>query len=160
MATKTRKPVDAPHDDVGLSVRDYRVLAEFRYLLAKFLAFSEAAAQGAGLSPRQHQALLAIKGFAGGPDVSVGDLAERLGIRHHSAVGLVDRLVASGYLLRRTDPTDRRRIFVVLTSAGEKKLAALSAIHRDELKRLTPLLKPLLSQLDAATDMAGHERPA
>ena len=130
-----------------LSSHDYRLLAEFRYLLAKFLAFSEAAAQDAGLSPRQHQALLAIKGFADGADVSVGDLAERLNIRHHSAVGLIDRLVGSGYLLRRIDPNDRRRIFVVLTLAGEKKLAALSAIHRDELQRLTPLLKPLLAQI-------------
>jgi DNA-binding MarR family transcriptional regulator len=136
----------------ALSSHDYRLLAEFRYLLAKFLAFSEAAAQAAGLSPRQHQALLAIKGFADGTDVSVGDLAERLNIRHHSAVGLVDRLVASGYLLRRSDPHDRRRIFVVLTLAGEKKLAALSAIHRDELKRLTPLLKPLLAQLAATSE--------
>ncbi len=134
----------------ALSAQDYRLLAEFRYLLAKFLAFSEAAAQDAGLSPRQHQALLAIKGFADGRDVSVGELAERLNIRHHSAVGLADRLVASGYLRRRTDPHDGRRIFLVLTRAGEKKLAALSAIHRDELQRLTPLLKPLLAQLGAA----------
>ena len=136
-----------PRRVTALSSTDYRLLAEFRYLLAQFLTFSEAAAQDAGLSPRQHQALLAIKGFTDGADVSIGDLAERLNIRHHSAVGLVDRLVAGGYLLRRNDPNDRRRIFVVLTLAGEKKLAVLSVIHRDELQRLAPLLKPLLAQL-------------
>jgi len=130
-----------------LTLRDYRLLAEFRYLLAGFLAFSEAAAGEAGLAPRQHQALLAIKGYPGGGEVSVGDLAERLGIRHHSAVGLVDRLVASGYLRRHADPDDRRRMFLALTDRGEQTLAGLSAAHREELRRLSPLLKPLLARL-------------
>jgi DNA-binding MarR family transcriptional regulator len=135
-----------------LSEADYRLLAEFRYLLARFLAFSEAAAEEAGLAPRQHQALLAIKGFPGGGPVTVGDLAARLGIRHHSAVGLVDRLVASGHLERRTDSLDKRRILLALTDHGEEALATLSAVHREELRRLTPLLKPLLTQLASARD--------
>ena len=130
-----------------LSLADYRLLAEFRYLLAKFLSFSASAADAAGLAPRQHQALLAIKGYPGGGPVTVGDLAERLGIRHHSAVGLVDRLVQSGYLVRRADPLDRRRAIVSLTAGAEHALAGLSAAHRDELRRIAPLLKPLLSQL-------------
>ena len=130
-----------------LSLADYRLLAEFRYLLAKFLSFSAHAADTAGLAPRQHQALLAIKGYPGGGPVTVGDLAERLGIRHHSAVGLVDRLVQSGYLVRRADPLDRRRAILSLTTGAEQVLAALSAAHRDELRRIAPLLKPLLSQL-------------
>ena len=147
MAGKTKK-AKADHADVAdLSLREYQLLAEFRYLLARFLAFSEAAAQEAGLSPRQHQALLAIKGYPGAAEVTVGDLAERLGIRHHSAVGLVDRLVASGYLARRSDSADRRRILLLLTALGEQTLADLSAIHRAELRRITPLLKPLLTQL-------------
>ena len=158
MTAKAPTPRARPRTARALSAHDYRLLAEFRYLLAKFLAFSEAAAQAAGLSPRQHQALLAIKGFADGQEVSVGALAERLNIRHHSAVGLADRLVASGYLMRRTDPEDGRRIFLVLTLAGEKKLAALSAIHRDELQRLTPLLKPLLAQLGASAKRATRKR--
>jgi DNA-binding MarR family transcriptional regulator len=157
MTGTVSKPRSRPASTRALSAHDYRLLAEFRYLLAKFLAFSEAAAQDAGLSPRQHQALLAIKGFADGDDVSVGELAERLNIRHHSAVGLADRLVASGYLMRRTDPNDGRRIFLVLTLAGERKLAALSAIHRDELQRLTPLLKPLLAQLGAPPEAQNTE---
>jgi DNA-binding MarR family transcriptional regulator len=129
------------------ALTDYQRLAEFRYLLARFLAFSAEAAHAAGLAPRQHQALLAIKGYPGGAQVTVGDLAERLGIRHHSAVGLVDRLVESGYLVRRADDLDRRRAILSLTLSGEKALAALSAAHREELRRIAPLLGPLLSQL-------------
>lgn len=127
---------------------DYETLAQFRYLLARFLAFSEDAARQAGLAPRQHQALLAIKGFPGAAAVTVGDLAARLAIRHHSAVGLVDRLEASGYLKRNADKEDKRRIIVTLTKKGERALAALSAAHRDELRRLTPMLKPLLARME------------
>lgn len=130
-----------------LSLGDYQLLAQFRYVLAHFLAFSADAAREAGLAPRQHQALLAIKGFPGGKQVSVGDLAERLSIRHHSAVGLVDRLVGRGYLLRRVDPQDKRRAFLSLTAAADKVLAALSEAHRRELRRIAPLLGPLVSQL-------------
>jgi DNA-binding MarR family transcriptional regulator len=130
-----------------LAPHDYEVLAEFRYVLMRFLAFSEQAAAAAGLAPRQHQALLAIKGYPGGRGVSVGDLAERLGIRHHSAVGLVDRLVSHGYLVRREDPRDRRRMHLSLTSAGEQALGELSAAHRQELRRVAPLLNSLLTQL-------------
>ena len=134
-----------------LSLADYRLLAEFRFLLARFLAFSASAAHKAGLAPRQHQALLAIKGYPTGSQVTVGDLAQRLGIRHHSAVGLVDRLVSSGYVSRRTDSEDRRRAILSLTGSGEKALAALSAAHRTELRRIAPLLGPLLHQLGSAT---------
>ena len=133
-----------------LAPHDYEVLAEFRYLLMRFAAFSEQAAQAAGLAPRQHQALLAIKGYPGGGEVTIGDLAERLGIRHHSTVGLVDRLVSRGYLARRADPHDRRRTFLSLTASGEEALAGLSAAHREELRRVAPLLKSLLSRLGPA----------
>ena len=130
-----------------LALHDYQVLAEFRYLLMRFAAFSEHAARAAGLAPRQHQALLAIKGYPGGARVTIGDLAVRLGIRHHSAVGLVDRLMSGGYLVRRADPRDRRRTFLSLTAAGEQALAGLSAAHKRELRRVAPLLKSLLSRL-------------
>ena len=79
--------------------------------------------------------------------MTVGDLAQRLGIRDHSAVGLVNRLVESGYLVRRTDMEDRRRALLFLTPLAEKALAALSAAHREELRRIAPLLRPLLSEL-------------
>lgn len=130
-----------------LSPDAYQLLAEFRFLLAQFLTFSAKAARSAGLAPRQHQALLAIKGYRGGSHMAVGDLAQRLGIRDHSAVGLVNRLVDAGYLVRRADIDDRRRALLFLTPRGEKALAGLSAVHREELRRIAPLLKPLLSQL-------------
>lgn len=149
MATRARKTRAAKAGASDLSLRDYQLLAEFRYLLARFLAFSEAAAHDSGLEPRQHQALLAIKGFPAGAPVTIGELAERLGIRHHSAVGLADRLVASGHLERRHDAGDRRRILLLLTEQGERALSQLSAIHREELRRITPLLKPVLAQLGA-----------
>ncbi|MDA8348239.1 MAG: helix-turn-helix domain-containing protein [Pseudomonadota bacterium] len=133
-----------------LSVADYQLLAEFRHVLARFLAFSASAATEAGLAPRQHQALLAIKGAPGGAPMTVGDLAERLVIRHHSAVELVDRMVSSGYLRRRTDPGDRRRAILVLTANAERTLAGLSAAHRDELRRIAPLLSTLVTELGSA----------
>ena len=133
-----------------LAAHDYEVLAEFRCLLMRFSQFSEQAAHAAGLAPRQHQALLAIKGYPGGGDVAIGDLAQRLGIRHHSTVGLVDRLASRGYLARREDPRDRRRIILSLTASGEQALAGLSAAHRQELRRVAPVLESVLGRLGSA----------
>ncbi|HET9106541.1 MAG TPA: MarR family transcriptional regulator [Steroidobacteraceae bacterium] len=147
MSTRAKLHSPRPQTCAELSLADYQLLAEFRHVLARFLTFSADAARAEGLAPRQHQALLAIKGHPRGAHVTVGDLAERLYIRHHSAVGLVDRLVQSGYLVRRTDMEDRRRAVLSLTPAGEKALAALSAVHREELRRIAPLLGPLLKQL-------------
>lgn len=154
MATKPERQSRRRQASSELSLEDYQLLAQFRYLLARFLAFSARAAHAKGLAPRQHQALLAIRGFPGGAQATVGDLAERLGIRHHSAVGLVDRLVASGYLVRRVDSADRRRAILSLTARGENALAALSAVHREELRRIAPLLALLLSQL-GSTDQGS-----
>jgi DNA-binding MarR family transcriptional regulator len=131
-----------------LTEEDYRVLAEFRFLLRNFLAFSEEAAREAGLAPQQHQALLAIKGFPGDAPPSMGDLAERLGIRHHSAVGLADRLAAAGWLRRDADAVDARRVTLSLTKAGEAKIAALSSAHREELRKLAPMLRQVLARID------------
>ncbi len=129
-----------------LKPADYRLLAEFRFLLRQFLVFSEEKATEIGLSAQQHQALLAIKGHGDGAP-TVGDLAQRLAIRHNSAVGLVDRLVLGGYIVRRTDAEDRRRVTLALAKKGETVLEKLTAAHRDELRRMAPLLKPLLAQL-------------
>ena len=129
-----------------LTLADYQILAEFRFLLRRFMVFSEEAARGAGLAPQQHQALLAIKGFVGDP--TIGDLAERLAVKHNSAVGLVDRLVKAGHLRRRQDEHDRRRVTLALTASGEQLLADLSSAHRDELRILTPSLKALFAKLD------------
>jgi DNA-binding MarR family transcriptional regulator len=130
-----------------LSPEDYRLLAEFRRLLRQFLVFSEQQAIAVGLAPQQHQALLAIKGSPEGLP-TVGDLAERLAIRHNSAVGLINRLVSAGYVTRRADPSDKRRATLALTKAGETILMKLTAAHRAELRRIAPLLKPLVTELE------------
>ena len=131
----------------SLAQADYRTLSELRYLMRRFAAFSEAAARSSGLTPQQHQALLAIRGFPGGGRASIGELAERLNLRPHSVVGLVDRLASKGLLRRQVDHADRRRVRVALTRKSQSLLAALSLEHRDELRRLAPLLRGLLAQL-------------
>ncbi len=132
---------------IPLSKSQYETLAAFRYALRQFLHFSEQAANAAGLTPQQHQALLAIKGFPGRDRVTVGELAERLQLRHHSAVGLVDRLVAQKLAARAPSNRDRRQVFVQLSRRGEHLLATLSAAHRRQLKRIEPELTLLLRQL-------------
>ena len=126
---------------------DYENLAAFRYALRQFLHFSETAAEAVGLTPQQHQALLAIKGFPGKAQVTIGELAERLQIRHHSAVGLVDRLVTQKLVTRAAAQVDRRQVCVALTARGEQVLESLSVAHREELRRIGPNLKELLAQL-------------
>lgn len=128
--------------------RDYEILAEFRATLRRFLSFSEVAARQVGLTPRQHQALLATKGFTGRKSIATGQLAERLGIRHHSAVGLVDRLTAKGLIIRRSSPDDHRQVLLRLTPKAEALLAGLAMSHRDELERIAPVLRVLLTHLD------------
>ena len=133
----------------GVSQSDYETLAEFRAALREFLAFSETAAKAAGLTPRQHQALLAIKGGREGRAPAIGELARRLRVRHHSAVSLVDRLVALGLVRRRTATSDRRRVELGLTRLGERKLERLSAAHREELRQVAPRLEALLASIKA-----------
>jgi DNA-binding MarR family transcriptional regulator len=127
-----------------LAATDYARLAEFRYLLRQFLTFSEDAAEEAGLTAQHHQALLAIKGFGGNKAMTTGELAQRLGIRPHSAVGLIDRLRAKALVKRQPGAEDRRQVLLTLTPKAEKLLAQLSSAHRDELERLAPLLQTLL----------------
>ena len=123
---------------------DYKALAEFRYQLRKFLSFSETAAHKAGLTPQHHQALLAIKGFSSAAPVSIGDLADFLLVRHHTAVELVDRMAKLGLVARNADEDDSRRIVVKLTRKGEHKLQTLSKIHFEELHAASPVLTRLL----------------
>lgn len=127
---------------------NYEALAEFRYALRRFLAFSEEAASGAGLTPQQHQALLSIKGAPGSDWLSISQISDRLLIRHHTAVELVDRLVGQGLVVRKADPSDGRRIQVHLTKSGEETLRALSVNHLDELKSIRPTLRKLLTQFE------------
>jgi DNA-binding MarR family transcriptional regulator len=131
---------------LSLSAADYRLLADFRHVIRQFFVYSDEAARRAGITAQQHRALLAIKASDGRP--TVGELANRLVIKHHSAVGLVDRLVDAGLTTRTFDPADRRRMTLGLTALGEKKLLAISGANRQELRRLTPLLKTLVIQLE------------
>ena len=131
-----------------LTSADYEALAEFRYALRKFLAFSEEAALAMGLTPQQHQALLAIKGAPETDALSIKQIAERLLVRHHTAVGLIDRLVDLDMVERTIDSTDRRRILVSLTKSGHSALHGLSAIHVAELKNIRPTLRKLLRQFE------------
>ncbi|MGC1829251.1 MAG: MarR family transcriptional regulator [Candidatus Acidiferrales bacterium] len=119
---------------------DYRALADFRYEIRRYLNFSARAARAAGLEPQQHQALLAIKGLARGSKATVGWLAGRLGIRHHSAVELGDRLEARGFVRRSRGEADRREVLLQLTRAGERLLRELSVPHRRELRTAGPRL--------------------
>jgi len=130
----------------AIELADYQRLSEFRYLIRRFLEFSQVQAEDAGLTPRQHQALLAIKGYPGGGAVTVGDLAERLRIRHHSAVELVNRLSEAGLVVRDQDKDDHRRVLLRLTERADDCLAELSAAHLDELSRIEPMLRRLLDQ--------------
>jgi DNA-binding MarR family transcriptional regulator len=130
-----------------VSRRDYEMLAAFRYSLRQFLRFSEHAADAAGLTPQQHQALLAIKGFPGRDHVTIGELAERLQLAHHSAVGLVDRLQKQNYLRRIQAEQDHRKVYVKLTAKGENILEKLSTEHREQLRRISPQWKSLLKTL-------------
>ena len=129
----------------GEEAVDYAALAEFRYALRKFLAFSETAAAAAGLTSQQHQALLSIKARSDGKGVAVGMLAERLLVRQHSAVELVDRLSRLGLVSRTPDSVDRRRVLVALTPEGEERLSALSQAHLIELRAIGPALTGILA---------------
>lgn len=126
---------------------EYETLADLRYSLRQFLHFSEEAAQKAGIKPQQHQALLAIKGFPGPASITIGELAERLQVRHQSAVGLVDRLVSKGWIKRRHEADDRRQVRLALTNRGQRTLAKLSSAHKEQLRRIGPHIENLLKRL-------------
>lgn len=132
---------------MDITKEEYVALAGFRYALREFLKFSEEAAHGIGLTPQQHQALLSIMGFVGRDFVTIGELAERLHIRHHSAVGLVDRLEAQDLARRRHGEEDHRQVFIELTKHGLETLQALSAVHHRELSEVGPHLMELLTGL-------------
>lgn len=124
-----------------LSDADYRRLLEFRTALRKFLDYSKVQAAAAGLTPMQHQLLLAVRGHEGNAPPTIGDLAAHLLIRHHSAVELVDRAEGAGLIERRRDPTDRRVVRVRLTRSGAAKLERVSRANLAELSRLAPELR-------------------
>jgi DNA-binding MarR family transcriptional regulator len=127
---------------LALSKTDYEAVAYCRSTIRRFLRDSEEAARAAGLTPQQHQLLLAVKGQPGREWACIGELAEALQIRHHAAVGLVDRCEAAGLVRRAPGLRDRRQVRVLLTGDGEKALDRLASSIRNELDRLRDGLLP------------------
>jgi DNA-binding MarR family transcriptional regulator len=136
-----------PVSEGDLLDSEYRALADFRLQIRRFLQFSEQAAEVEGLEPQQHQFLLAVRAFDGSGGPAVGDLARVLLIKHHSAVGLTDRLVDRGLVERARNAPDRREVHIRLTPEGQKRLMRLSTAHREELLNSGPLLVESLSAL-------------
>jgi DNA-binding MarR family transcriptional regulator len=132
---------------------DYRLLAELRYQIRRFLTFSEQEARAAGLEPQQHQLLLAVKGLPESERPTVSVLADRLRLRHHTVVGLIDRLVAAKLAVRKPSKADRREILVQLTARGERTLRTLALLHQAELQTAAPAL---LAALEAT--VRGHHK--
>jgi DNA-binding MarR family transcriptional regulator len=129
-----------------LALSDYQALAELRYQVRLFLRFSEEAARKMGLEPQQHQLMLALKGLAMGMRPTIGTLAERLQIQHHSTVELVNRLSSGGLVRRSRAADDRRQVLLGLTPKSEKVLRELSMGHKTELRSQGPALVAALER--------------
>ena len=130
-----------------LSLAGYRALAEFRYQIRRFLHFSEEQVRGLGLEPQQHQLLLTIKGLPPEARATIGELASRLQLKHHSVVELVNRLESRRYVVRSTSKRDRRQVMVRLTASGSSILRRLSLAHHEELEKAGPALAQALRSL-------------
>jgi DNA-binding MarR family transcriptional regulator len=128
---------------------DYRTLLQFRTELRRFLHWSEQQARDAGLSPAQHQLLLAVRGHPDAKGPTVNEVAEHLVLRQNSAVELIDRAEAAGYVNRVPDPSDRRIVHIRLTPAARGRLTRLAKAHLEELRRLGPRIHGLVAGLDA-----------
>jgi DNA-binding MarR family transcriptional regulator len=144
-----------------LTDADYRALADFRFQIRRFLHFSEEAARYEGLEPQQHQFLLTVRALTGAHGPTVGEIAGHLLIRHHSAVGLADRLVDRGLVERARGIGDRRQVWIRLTTLGEQAIMRLSATHRAVLLNTGPglveSLGALLRQRREKSDSQCHK---
>lgn len=141
-----------------LSHHQYRRLLELRTALRGFLHWSESQARAAGLTAAQHQLLLAVVGHHHPAGPTIGQVADYLYLRHHSAVGLVARAESAGLIIRSEDPDDARAVRLRPTDAGLESLQALSEVHLEELKRLARHLRPILAGLDVSQDDWGGSR--
>jgi DNA-binding MarR family transcriptional regulator len=130
-----------------LTPEDYRNLAEFRRQIRQFVSFSEGVARQHGVEPKQHQLLLTIRGLPENVTPTIGEIASRLFIRHHSAVELVNRLVDAGLVVRVKGKEDRREVLIRMTAAGTALLRKLSLAHNLELKRSGPALARALNSV-------------
>ncbi len=143
-----------------LSLAEYRALAEFRYQIRRFLHFSEEQVRAQGLEPQQHQLLLAIQGLPAGATATVGELSERLQLRHHSVVELIDRLEKHGYVVRAEGEQDRRQVIVQLTAPGNQVLRKLSVAHHQELEKAGPALAAALRSIARQHRMRARRHAA
>jgi DNA-binding MarR family transcriptional regulator len=142
-----------PSDD------EYRRLLSLRTGLRRFLRWSEQQAQAAGLTPRQHQLLLAIRGHSDRRGPTVGDVADHLLLRHHSAVELIDRAEAAGLVTRQPDADNQSVIRLHLTGKGARQLDALSELHLEELAHLAPTMHALWDALERERDGGARATP-
>lgn len=122
------------------TLAEYRALAELRYQIRAFISFSERAAREANLEPQHHQLLLAIKGLPTSLRPTIGTLAQRLCVEHHTTVALVDKLAAAELVRRVPSDRDRREVLVQITATGEARLAELSQLHKAQLRTIGPEL--------------------
>jgi DNA-binding MarR family transcriptional regulator len=146
---KSHKKPDAPN---------FKAMAELRYQIRCFLRFSENAARQAGIEPQQHQLLLAVKGLPEGTTPTVGVLAERMQLQHHSTVELIDRLVERGFLLRLRATDDRRQVLVKLTRDGEEFLQTLALHHLQELQTVGPTFVKVLQSLLTQSKIPNYQQ--
>ena len=144
-------------DDAEMNLDEYRAFAEFRYVLRRFINFSETAARNAGIEPQQHQLLLALKGLP--PDLrpTIGTLAARLQLRHNSTVELAQRSIESGLVQRRASPQDGREVLLSITARGERLLQKLSIEHRAEMRSAAPALIRALRALVEVGEAPGAQ---
>jgi DNA-binding MarR family transcriptional regulator len=131
----------------GVTLSDYRALAEFRYQLTRYLTLSDQAARSAGLHPGQYRLLLMVKGLPDGIQPTIGNLAERLGLRHHRTVELVDRLEQRGLINRERSASHRSFVFVRISQKGETVLRRLVQSRKKELQKAGPILVKALNTL-------------
>jgi DNA-binding MarR family transcriptional regulator len=142
----------------ALTQQDYERLLAFRTGLRRFLTWSGQQAEAAGITPAQHQLLLAIRGHPDPRGPTIGDIAGYLLVRHHSAVELIDRAVSAGLVVRQGDTEDARTVRVSLTSLGAKRLERLTTSHLEELNRLNAELHTLWVGLEEHTGGPAREQ--
>jgi DNA-binding MarR family transcriptional regulator len=136
---------------------DFKAMAELRYQIRRFLRFSENAARQAGIEPQQHQLLLAVRGLPDALKPTIGVLAERMQLQHHSTVELIDRLVERGFLFRLRSTDDKRQVLVKLTHNGEEFLKRLSLHHLQELQSAGPTFVNVLQSLIEESSSADRD---
>jgi DNA-binding MarR family transcriptional regulator len=143
-----------------LTQEDFTHLLELRTGLRRFLRWSEQQAKAAGLTPAKHQLLLAVRGHPNPAGPTVGEIADYLVLRHHSAVGLIDRAVADGLVARNPDPVNKSVVRITLTPSGVAKLEELAEAHMDEIAHLAPTMRALWRAIEQANGHRPHTRVA